>query len=942
MSSPVIQTSFSAGELSPQLFSRVDLAKYKVGAALLRNFFCDVRGGASTRPGTKFVARCLAGINRLIPFQFNTQQTYILVFSDHTLRFVSNGALVTETPFAIAAIGLTNPMQFNVPGNNFGVNDNVYVIGATGTTQVNQETYSVSSVAGPVITLSNLDGSPINATSFGAYTGGGTVGRLYTIGTPYAGVDLQLLKYAQSADVLTLTHPDYAPTDLIRRGATDWVLTPITFAATIQPPTGVVMQPLNVQTTVKLNFQYAITSIDDTTAEESQAVISPVVQNSFLDQTKGCSNKMVWTAATNASRYNLYKANPVADPENPTSVFGYIGQTNDPADLEFVDVNIAPDFTQTPPLHRDPFAGGNNPGVATYFQQRKVFAASSTQPETFWMTQTGVYNNMDVSIPVRDSDAITGTIASLQVNAIEFLVPMQSGLIALSSGGAWQISGGQPGVPITPTNAQAQPQAFNGCHFHVPPIPINYDILFVQTKGSVVRDLAYNFYLNVYTGTDLTVLSNHLFFGYQIEEWAYAEYPWKLVWAVRNDGIALSLAYLKEQDVYGWSHHDTAGRFKSVASIPETPNADPLTAEDVIYFVVERSIPGVNGGAPVQYIERLNGRNFTSGGVADVTKPWCVDCGLEYAGASPVATLTAAAREGAATIGLVLVTDGGMGYTAPIIAINDPTGTGATVTATVSGGVIISITTVTAGAGYTNPSVYISDPTGTGAVAWANILNDVLFTTDAAAFPSDAVGQTIRTSGGLATVTQFNSPTSVLANITLPITGDLQATAGTWAISHPVTTVGGLDHLNGAVVTILADGSVIEPQLVVNGSITLAQPAAYIIAGLPYVCQLKTLRLDTGDPTIQDKRKKLSRFTTRVVDTRGLKVGLSFDTLTPYKERNQSQPMGGPIPFVNSDEGMPLEPQWDAAGQVCIEQSNPLPATITGVVPWVSLGDTPG
>ncbi len=45
------------------------------------------------------------------------------------------------------------------------------------------------------------------------------------------------------------------------------------------------------------------------------------------------------------------------------------------------------------------------------------------------------------------------------------------------------------------------------------------------------------------------------------------------------------------------------------------------------------SIPGINGGNPVKYVERMTSRNFLTDGVADVTKAWFVDCGLQYSGA---------------------------------------------------------------------------------------------------------------------------------------------------------------------------------------------------------------------------------------------------------------------------------------------------------------------
>ena len=74
----------------------------------------------------------------------------------------------------------------------------------------------------------------------------------------------------------------------------------------------------------------------------------------------------------------------------------------------------------------------------------------------------------------------------------------------------------------------------------------------------MVRAISYDFFSNIYTGKDITVLANHLFTNYTIREWAYAEEPFKVVWTVRSDGKLLSLTYLKEQEVYRRSGRELA------------------------------------------------------------------------------------------------------------------------------------------------------------------------------------------------------------------------------------------------------------------------------------------------------------------------------------------------------------------------------------------------
>ena len=164
------------------------------------------------------------------------------------------------------------------------------------------------------------------------------------------------------------------------------------------------------------------------------------------------------------------------------------------------------------------------------------------------MTKPGDFKNMDVTNPSESSDSITATIAATQVNAIAWMVPMNN-LVVLTQSGSWLIVGGTPAQPqaVTPINCVLVPQTFVGCSPNVPPIVVNYDILYVQSKGSIVRDLAYNFWANIYTGTDMSILSNHLFFGHNIMRWCYAEQPFYQVWAVRDDGILLSFTYLRSR-----------------------------------------------------------------------------------------------------------------------------------------------------------------------------------------------------------------------------------------------------------------------------------------------------------------------------------------------------------------------------------------------------------
>ena len=90
-----IKTSFTAGELSPELLGRADLRAYANGARSLRNVFIQSTGGLTRRPGLRHIAN-LPGPARLVPFEFNTEQTYLIALTDGAMQVFMGDALVAQ------------------------------------------------------------------------------------------------------------------------------------------------------------------------------------------------------------------------------------------------------------------------------------------------------------------------------------------------------------------------------------------------------------------------------------------------------------------------------------------------------------------------------------------------------------------------------------------------------------------------------------------------------------------------------------------------------------------------------------------------------------------------------------------------------------------------------------------------------------------------------
>lgn len=871
MSENVIQTSFSAGELSPNLFARVDFAKYRSGAATMRNFFVDYRSGASTRPGTEFIKP--GDINstkiRLVRFQQSVDVTYVLEFGNFYLRFISQGSAIVQTTDNIINITQSNPLVLT-PAVMPPVGSMIFISGVNGMPQIGDRFVYVTNIVGGTCNLQDsLTGQLIDSTHFDPYIGGGTVQQVYTITTPYSQNELALLKFSQNASIMNITHPNHPPYVLTLINATNWTLAPAVIGASVGAPTltGVV-----ATATGPAFYKFAVTAVDANNQEGQPSNVG--LANNVLDMrlsstgTPGGSIYVTYSAPTSGTAvtaYNIYGSSPSyaglsADPSD----VGFLGSQAAAVAGYFVDTNIAPDFSQSPPIHDNPFTS-TNPACSSYFQQRLVYAnGGGGLVDTFWMSKVGSYYNFDFSNPSEADDSVNGALVSLEVNEIKSLVPMPTGLIVLTTHGVWQVNGGAGGVasqggPVTPSTLVATPQAYIGAN-DVPPILVNYDIMFVQQKGSIVRDLTYNIYANIYTGNDVSILSSHLFYGHQILEWAYAEEPFKVIWCVRDDGTLLSLTLVKEQDMYGWARHDTLGNFKSVCTVTEG-------TADATYFVVER--PNPSGTGTCLCIERLHERTFEFG----AEDAFCVDCGLQTTNNFPAANLTISAATGTVTV-----------------------------------------------------------------------------TADASVFTTNMVGWILRAGGGVIQVTAVTASGTLTGNVVQPITDLLPndpnnsvniIQSGDWSIDQPFTKVFGLDFLEGRQVSVLADGGVINGLVVHNGEITLPAPATKVIVGYAFQAQLQTMYLDLGQEinTAQGKRKKVAALTVRVKDTRGIKAGMTFNTVTPIKELNRTTLMGFPVPLITSDERIVMDPLWDVPGQICLQVDDPLPATVLGVIPEIVIGD---
>ena len=632
-----LERSFGGGELTPEFFGRIDDVKYQTGLAKCRNFITLPHGPATNRPGTAYVreVKTSAKRTRLIPFSYSTTQTMVLEFGDQYVRFHTNGSTLmgatretlTNGEFATNITGWTNastsPATIAWDAGSAGRlkldsagaatvarQQFTTVVGVTYTVTIDIQTTSVNLRLGTSAGGTQYFSYALLPTGLSTYTftATGTTAWVdihsasvnyiksisitgvedatipYEVSTPYLEADLFDLHYVQSADVLTICHPNYAPRELRRLGANNWTLNTILFVSSLLAPSTV-----SAAATVgsgSTTYSYKVTAVGENGLDESLASSAANVNNNLL--TTGNKNTISWSGVVGAVRYNIYK-------QENGSLYGYIGQSDG---TSFVDDNIAGNIALTPPLSYNPFtSSGNYPGAVSYFEQRRCFAGTLNAPQNIWLTRTGTESNLTYSLPTQDDDSINFRVAAREANTIRHIVPMNN-LILLTSSAEWRVGAGVDA--LTPTTVSVKPQSYVGGS-NVQPVIVNNNLIYAAARGGHMRELAYNWQASGYITGDLCLRAPHLFDGLTIVDLAYAKAPQPIVWAVSSNGKLLGLTYIPEQQVGGWHHHDTDGTFESCCVVAE---AD----EDRLYVVVKRTVDG----SSKRFVERMASRFFAT------------------------------------------------------------------------------------------------------------------------------------------------------------------------------------------------------------------------------------------------------------------------------------------------------------------------------------------
>ena len=524
--------NFTTGEISPGVQQRLDLQKYAAACQRIENAVVLPHGGVAKRHGLQCCAfdPYFNEDGLLVPFQYAVGDAAVLLFTDKRLQIFVHGERVTTQTFT---------------------RDGETVVG---------------------------------------------------IATPYKLSDLAELRFVQSGDVMFFAHHDYQPRKLTRsisvvNGNTvvQWTLETLSFAVGIMSPNTPSAADNGsggqIATIVAANSNlsskdifYKVSAVDDNGEEslpskELKVRIKPSWPSGG-EITVSWSMPSAFTGTV--AYYNVYK-----------KVRGQYGKIGSTESTSIKDDNVDPDLSFAPKSDYQPFGSSDGgsalPGCVSIYQQRLVFARTDDQRQTVFMTETGIWNSFGKHEPLIDSDSIEVTMDSRMMNEIRHVVLLKNGII-FTSGAEYVMSPGRNNDAVTPTSIRFDLQSYWGSS-HVPPLVIGNNVLFVLRDGRVVRDFMYNYSEDGYTGSDLTIMANHLLTS-PIRDWAYQQSPNGCIWVVLEDGTLLSFTYMKEQEIYAWARHNSFGaKFRSVTVVNEG-------GKDIVYFLVERE--GVNWMSPIE------------------------------------------------------------------------------------------------------------------------------------------------------------------------------------------------------------------------------------------------------------------------------------------------------------------------------------------------------
>jgi hypothetical protein len=330
----------------------------------------------------------------------------MLEFSNLKIRVFKDNGSVLEADKVITNVTQADPAVVTSNSHGYSNGDEVVITEVVGMTELNGKRFLVAGVTTNTFELTNKEGVTTDSTGFTTYVSDGVSNKVFEITTPYTTAQLFDIKFAQSADVMYITHPSHEASKLSRTGHTTWSLDEISF--TNGPfmdvnTTTTTLTPSSASVGSRNITASAVTGINGGSGFISTDIGRQIHFNAGYGVITAITSTTIAVATITTAFTN---ANAITD--------WYLGSFSDTT---------------------------GHPSCVTFFEQRLIFAGTTSEPQTIFFSKSGDYENMDANIggTIADDDAIIYTIASNQVNAIRFMTATRTLIIGTAGGEFYSI-----------------------------------------------------------------------------------------------------------------------------------------------------------------------------------------------------------------------------------------------------------------------------------------------------------------------------------------------------------------------------------------------------------------------------------------------------------------------------------------------------------------------
>ena len=920
-----MQNSFTGGEFAPNIDARQDIQKYSTGLKTMKNFYVKPQGAATNRPGTYFVAESKDSANkcRVVSFVFSESIAYVLEFGNYYVRFYrDNGQIVKSTADAW------------VTATSYVVGD--YVL-------ENSLIYRCTTAH----TSSSTD-EPGTGTSWATYW---TQSAIYEVVTPYTSDELDDLKFAQSADVLYIVHPDHVPKTLTRTSDTSWTIAdlayklgpfaPINLTDTTVTPSDVtgsitltassdIFESGHVGSLFKLEQDLEAQTISDsfsTSSVISSASTSKIkstyssgytytitytmtVSGTFAGATitlYTSRNNSSWTATLTETAAGTYTATSVVS-NSYHYEYAYAIITGTTSGTCTVSLNrsyrsLSTTVTATTKVanYSDTVRGMGTWSVTTHGNLTGVLHLEKSTDEGVTWKKMRQYSLATDNISDSDTEE-------------DEMVMLRLKLYSVSSGTCYY------DLTIEPYTATGIVE------------------ITAVTSGTVATATV----KQAIGSTDSTDL---WYYG----AWSDVRgYPSTVIF-YQNRLVFASTSY-EPQTLWGSTTGDYVNFGVSFTVEDDDAITTPLVSEKV------NAIKSLKG------LSQIVG--LTAGGY------WVIGSGGDSAWTPSNQSANAQGFYGASSLNPVIIGNhilfaGAKGSSVFDMGYSIQSYSYEATYITLYAGHLFENRTITEWAYAQDPNsivwcvgsdgmllglTYLADQQVAG---WHRHETDGTFES-VCVIPGDGydqvwfvVNRTI--DGETKRYIEYMAPRTTDATYSTNDDGEYVVIYQpedqyfvdcglTYTSDTAATTFTGLDHLEGKTVSILADGNVHPAKTVSGGSVTLDHSAKVVHIGLPYTCDLETMNVEfqAKDGTIQSRNKRISKATIRFEQSRGAWAGTTFNKLYEIKMRS-NEAYGDPVALFTGDKDMPTISGSGIKGRVCIRSTDPLPITVLAIISEVQL-----